>query len=135
MSKSPNGEHPMKGEPESLRKTMYKSLIDAGRSTRFGSNWSGCRCSAKTRAGTPCQKPAISGKARCQLHGGRSTGPRTEEGRRRIAAANVKHGRKTKERLKAQRDCAAAHRQINFALRQQIDLMKQQGFLPKDWKP
>jgi hypothetical protein len=29
---------------------------------------------------------------RCRLHGGRSTGPTTPEGRARIAAANRRHG-------------------------------------------
>ena len=29
----------------------------------------------------------------CRNHGGLSTGPRTAEGRARIAAANTKHGR------------------------------------------
>jgi hypothetical protein len=28
------------------------------------------RCGAKTRAGTPCQSPAVSGKRRCRMHGG-----------------------------------------------------------------
>jgi hypothetical protein len=32
------------------------------------------RCGAKTRAGSPCQCPAIRGRNRCRLHGGRSTG-------------------------------------------------------------
>ena len=32
------------------------------------------RCGAKTRAGTPCQSPAIRGRTRCRLHGGRSPG-------------------------------------------------------------
>jgi hypothetical protein len=32
------------------------------------------RCGARTRAGTPCQSPAIRGRRRCRLHGGRSTG-------------------------------------------------------------
>ena len=29
---------------------------------------------------------------RCRMHGGRSTGPRTPEGRQRCAKANWKHG-------------------------------------------
>jgi hypothetical protein len=45
------------------------------------------RCGARTRRGTPCQKPPLDGKTRCRLHGGLSTGPRTAEGRARIAAA------------------------------------------------
>jgi uncharacterized protein YjcR len=28
------------------------------------------RCGAKTRAGTPCQAPAVNGKRRCRMHGG-----------------------------------------------------------------
>ena len=28
------------------------------------------RCGARTRRGTPCQAPAVSGKARCRMHGG-----------------------------------------------------------------
>lgn len=28
------------------------------------------RCGAKTRAGTPCQSPAVKNKARCRMHGG-----------------------------------------------------------------
>jgi uncharacterized protein YjcR len=28
------------------------------------------RCGAKTRSGAPCQAPAVSGKARCRMHGG-----------------------------------------------------------------
>ncbi len=32
------------------------------------------RCGARTRAGKPCQCPAIRGRSRCRIHGGRSTG-------------------------------------------------------------
>ena len=51
------------------------------------------RCGAKTRSGAPCAKYPIAGKRRCRLHGGASTGPRTPEGKARIAAENTKHGR------------------------------------------
>ena len=51
------------------------------------------RCDAKTRTGNLCRKYPIAGKRRCRLHGGLSTGPKTAEGRARIAAAQVKHGR------------------------------------------
>ena len=33
-------------------------------------------CGAKTRKGTPCEKPPMLGKRRCKLHGGASTGPK-----------------------------------------------------------
>lgn len=32
------------------------------------------RCGAKTRAGIPCQRPAMRGRTRCRLHGGMSPG-------------------------------------------------------------
>ncbi|MGA3402436.1 MAG: HGGxSTG domain-containing protein, partial [Acetobacteraceae bacterium] len=50
------------------------------------------RCGARTRAGCPCRAPAISGKLRCRMHGGRSTGPRTAEGMARLRAARTTHG-------------------------------------------
>ncbi len=50
------------------------------------------RCGARTRAGCPCRAPAIHGKLRCRMHGGRSTGPRTPEGRDRVRAARTVHG-------------------------------------------
>jgi hypothetical protein len=33
---------------------------------------------------------------RCKLHGGKSTGPKTSEGRERIRQAQLKHGRYSK---------------------------------------
>ena len=51
------------------------------------------RCGARTRAGCPCRAPAIRGKLRCRMHGGRSTGPRTPEGLTRLRVARTIHGR------------------------------------------
>jgi hypothetical protein len=44
-------------------------------------------CGAKTRAGGCCQVRAEPGKTRCRFHGGKSTGPKTQAGRARIAKA------------------------------------------------
>jgi hypothetical protein len=57
-----------------------------------------CRqCSAKSkRTGVQCRAPAIKDKTKCQTHGGKSTGPRTTEGKARIAAAHLAHGRDTR---------------------------------------
>ena len=49
------------------------------------------------KSGTACQKSPLQGKNRCRLHGGLSTGPRTAEGRARIAAAHYRHGRRSKK--------------------------------------
>ena len=42
-------------------------------------------CGARTRKGTPCKRVDIYNGGRCRLHGGFSTGPKTEEGKRRSA--------------------------------------------------
>jgi hypothetical protein len=56
------------------------------------------RCSAKSkRTEEQCKAPAIRGKSKCKFHGGLSTGPRSQEGRNRCAAAKLMHGRETKE--------------------------------------
>lgn len=44
-------------------------------------------CGAKTRAGHPCGQKSEPGKRRCKWHGGKSTGPKTPEGKARIAEA------------------------------------------------
>jgi hypothetical protein len=44
-------------------------------------------CGAKNRRGEPCRGTIVPGKRRCRFHGGLSTGPRTVEGKARIAAA------------------------------------------------
>lgn len=79
-----------------MNKTKDTALTKAGMATRFGPGWQGRRCGAKTRAGTPCQNPAIKDRNRCKLHGGKSTGPRTPEGKARVIAAHTKHGRRSK---------------------------------------
>lgn len=45
------------------------------------------RCGAKTRHGSNCARFPAAGRARCRLHGGASTGPRTPEGRQRVGDA------------------------------------------------
>lgn len=48
------------------------------------------RCGAKSkRHGKPCSQPAMK-NGRCRFHGGKSTGPKTPEGKAR--AGNWKHG-------------------------------------------
>ena len=49
------------------------------------------RCGAHTRTGGACRQPAMA-NGRCRLHGGRSTGPRTEAGRAALAASHTTHG-------------------------------------------
>jgi hypothetical protein len=61
------------------------------------------------RSGEQCKKPALkaSRTQKCEFHGGRSTGPKTQAGKARIAAAHTVHGRETREQ-RAERSAASA---------------------------
>ena len=78
---------------------IAKGNVLIGVETRFGADWPGQRCGAKTRRGTPCQRPANKRNGRCRPHGGASTGPRTKEGLAKIAAANLRHGEFTQAKI------------------------------------
>ena len=41
-------------------------------------------CNAKTRKGVKCQRRVVIGMSKCPNHGGLSTGPKTEKGKRRV---------------------------------------------------
>ena len=125
----------MKGTDKNSSFDSSKKIISIGLGTRFGVNWPGKRCLAKTRRGTPCQKPAITGKGRCQLHGGRSTGPKTPEGLKRLAVLNTVHGQRTKERRAEAKALATAKKEIEAQLKERIALMIADGFLPKGYRP
>ena len=106
-----------------MNQANHAALTEAGLATRFGADWPGRRCLAKTRAGGACQNPAIKDRSRCKLHGGLSTGPQTAEGNARSIAAHTKHGRRSKahvERVKA----------INAELRRITYEPKRGGWIP-----
>ena len=100
-----------------------KNLIEAGRGTRLGASWPGQRCLAKTRQGTPCQNPVVTDRNRCRMHGGKSTGPRTAEGKARVAAAQTKHGRRSKAHVEKVRYIKAELKRITYEL-------KRDGIIP-----
>ena len=106
-----------------MKLTNHAELIQAGIETRFGPGWPGRRCSAKTRAGGACQNPAIGNRTRCKLHGGKSTGPRTEEGKARSIAAHRTHGRRSREHV-------AKVKAINAELRRLTYELKRDGLIP-----
>lgn len=57
------------------------------------SEFAGLSCGAKTRGGTPCKQTALYACGRCRFHGGKSTGPRTSDGKARSALNGNQHGR------------------------------------------
>lgn len=56
-------------------------------------------CGALTRRGMACKLKSEPGKARCRLHGGLSTGPKTTEGKARIAEAQRRRWAKFRQQL------------------------------------
>ena len=111
-----------------------KNNVTIGLEWRFGPAWPGQRCFAKTRRGSECQRPANKRNGRCRLHGGASTGAKTEEGRRRISAANLRHGKFKKEKLEKQRKNAAVGRVIRKELLQIEEDLVKEGALTMDWR-
>jgi hypothetical protein len=68
------------------------------------------RCTARSsRTGLQCGRPALksSRTQKCSTHGGRSTGPKTAEGKARIAALHTVHGDETRAK-RAERSAASA---------------------------
>ena len=109
---------------------LTKGNVTIGVHTRFGPNWPGVRCLAKTRRGTECQSAAYKHNGRCRLHGGLSTGARTLEGLKRISEANLKHGRRTKEKLAANRHSADVGRRVRAELKRIETQLINAGLMP-----
>ena len=95
---------------------------------------SASRCLSRTRSGGLCQRAGSPKNGRCHLHGGNSTGPRTEEGRARIAAAQFKHGRRSKAFVERQRARNARGRAIKRELKSIEAAAIHDGLLPKGWQ-
>jgi hypothetical protein len=69
------------------------------------------RCQATSkRTKLQCGKVALRGKSCCSLHGGLSTGPKTDAGRQRCAAARTVYGTDTRP-MRAER--AVKLRELN----------------------
>ena len=96
---------------------MIDTKLEKGIPLRFGSDWPGQRCDAKTRKGTACQKPPIKGKRRCRLHGGLSSGPKSAEGKSRIAETHYRHGRRSKKFVKMKAKIWKELREIEARMR------------------
>ena len=69
------------------------------------------RCGAKTRRGTPCLAPAVSGKRRCRMHGG-AAGSGAPKGNKNA----LKHGQYTKRAIAERRELHELIRQAKQTL-------------------
>jgi len=81
------------------------------------------RCLARSkRTKQQCKAPAIAGRKTCKSHGGRSTGPRTEQGRAASAAAKTTHGFDTRK-ARTERSLASARLAVLEAVGHQLGFM------------
>lgn len=65
------------------RKLYRKWAEDMGGDEPFPDACRDLMCGATTRKGTPCKMMALYSSGRCKLHGGKSTGAKTPEGKAR----------------------------------------------------
>ena len=68
----------------------------------------------------------------CALHGGRSTGPKTQWGLQGISVANIRHRRQTKDKLAAQRHAAEVGRRVLGELKRLEQQIVDAGLMPDD---
>ena len=78
---------------------MTTRFVAGSEAWRLGPGWPGQRCGAKTRSGTPCKNPIVTGRKRCRMHGG-AAGSGAPTGKRH---GRYVHGRYSKEYLAAAR--------------------------------
>ena len=113
---------------------VTKANLKLGIPWQFGPSWPGQRCEARTRKGTPCQRPARLPVGRCRLHGGASTGPRTAEGLARLTESKIKHGRFTKTKREAAKRRAQLGREMRAELAEIESWFLSRGLLDKKWR-
>jgi len=113
---------------------IAKGNVTIGLETRFGPDWPGVRCGARTKSGGECQRPAVKRTGKCNRHGGKSTGPRTQAGRDKIAALHTTHGRLTKEKRQAAKTRAEVGRKVRAEIKEIESSLIEQGLLCRSWR-
>jgi hypothetical protein len=98
------------------------------------------RCTAQSsRTKLQCGRPALktSMTQKCQFHGGRGSGPKTEEGRSRIAAAHYKNGESSKAARAEYSKASAILSQLEDAMHilKMTSAARTRGRKPKGYEP
>jgi hypothetical protein len=102
----------MAGEPHATR-LPGRGFIKHG--NRPGNPDNAPRCGARTRSGAPCKGPAMP-NGRCRMHGGPSTGPKTEAGKANIRASRTKHGHYSQAAIMSRRETRSILRAVRFLI-------------------
>jgi hypothetical protein len=113
---------------------ISKGNVTIGLETRFGPDWPGVRCGARTKVGGKCQRPAVKQTGRCTRHGGKSTGAKTQAGRDKLAQLHLKHGRYAKEKRKEAKTRSEVGRKVRAEVKQIEASLIEQGVLNRDWR-
>ena len=113
---------------------LTKGNVKIGLETRFGPNWPGIRCGARTKSGGMCQRPAVKRTGKCNRHGGKSSGPRTQAGRDKIAALHTKHGKLTKAKRQEAEKRAEIGRKVRAEIKQIEASLIEKGVLERNWR-
>ena len=96
------------------------------------------RCQAMSkRTKLQCRRPALKGKAVCDFHGGKSTGPKTEAGKASQRAAVKTSGRYTKAAIanNARGMRVLAGLEDAMYVLKMTDAPRTRGAKPKGYKP
>ena len=107
-ARNPHAEAPAKRSPPAEAPAKAGRLRNGNPSGDFAQ---APRCGARTRAGHACGQPAMP-NGRCRMHGGMSTGARTEAGRARCRSAGLVHGERTAEIIDLKRAAARHGRRL-----------------------
>lgn len=100
----------MRNEPHATRRGWLRHGNPPGDLTKAA------RCGARTKRRTgPCRAPAMA-NGRCRMHGGKSTGPRTETGLERSRQARLCLGFHTQEMRERRAGARAAFRRMREIL-------------------
>jgi hypothetical protein len=118
-----------------MRKTDFDLNLHTAGGTIIGK-----QCTAKSkRSGKQCRKPALktSRTQKCEFHGGRSTGPRTEAGKARQRASVITSGNYTKESIEDRSRSALRLAWLEDAMYvlKMTDAPRTRGPKPKGYKP
>ena len=113
---------------------ITKDSVKIGLETRFGPDWPGIRCGARTKFGGAGQRPAVKRTGRCTRHGGKSTEPKTQAGRDKIAALHTIHGQYTKEKRQVAKQRADVGRKVRAEIKHIETSLIEQGVLKRSWR-
>jgi hypothetical protein len=113
---------------------LTKGDVEIGLNWRFGPNWPGQRCEARTRRGTLCQRPGTKRNGKCKLHGGNSRGPTTKGGLARLTAGKITHGRFIKSKRAEAKLRAQVGRQMRGELAELEAWFLSRGLLDTKWR-